>query len=207
MHMWAASTFAVILLISAAINAVLITIRADSAPRTYRWGRLGAWQTALVVLEFAWLTCILIGTDGFVAEPYFGAGIAAASCVVFAFARIKDTDAALRRSERIASRPPELARRIRVARIVIPSALALVGVVTIAVFSFVPLKHYDCEVQGTETIGTRFSVFTSCGDFVSDAPGSSNESLLYPQISFDLTTQGFQVLPPRLRLIAFEPSR
>lgn len=210
-HSVAASTFAVILLVSAVINAVLITSRTASLPRSYRWGRLGVWQAVLFVLELGWLTCIVIGTAGYNVEPFFGVGIAAASCVVFAFARSKDPDAALRRSERVAARTPEATHRIRVAKMAIPVALALIGTLVVAVLALVPLTHYGCEVQGSGSVKTggqsTFTVYTSCGDFVSDVPGSSNESLLYPQVPFDMTTQGFQLIPPRLRLIAFEPSQ
>lgn len=205
-HALAASTFAVILLVSAVINAVVVTMREADGPRSYRWGRLGAWQVSLLALELAWLTCIVIGDPGYNAEFIFGIGIAAASCVVFAFATSKDLDAASRRFARIAARSPNVVRRDRMSKLTISVALGSVASAVLLVLFFVPLPHQDCEVTGTGATSSANSVYTSCGDFVYDAAKFSPDALLFSETPLDITTQGFQVLPPRLRIVQVEPS-
>lgn len=209
-HQTSASTFAVILAVSAVVNAVIVTRRSPDTPRSYRWGRLGSWQLLLLLLTLAWLTCVVIGASGFAAEPFLGAGIAVASCGVFALAAQRDPDASARHAERVAARPPAVARRISAARRVIPWLVGAAIIVPIAVFALVPLHHSDCAVTGSgiTSSGTESThqVFTTCGDFVYDPATLPEDELRYSGVPLDITTQGFQVFPPALRLVSFEES-
>lgn len=206
----ATSTFAVILFLSATTNAIVITRRSITRPRTYRWAQLGAWQTVLLALQAAWL-CVVLSSPATLAEFLIGVGIAGVSCVVFALASRRDPDAALRRAERVSALSPIVARRQRIAAIAISAALGSIALLGVVSLSVIPIDHHGCSVTGTGHVsgafGSDYSVYTSCGDFVYDSKETFDEILGHASSPLTITTQGFQLLPPSLRLIAFQPER
>lgn len=204
----AASTFAVILFASALLHGIIVTRRAHDHPRSYRLSRYVAWQLAVIVLSLAWVGCLIIGEPAYAAYPYLGLAIAATSIVTFVFVVKRDTESTQAHGDRVAairaSRTSEAARRIRLARVLVPSGLVALVVVGTVLAAVLPFHYSDCEIDGTGDFNGVQSIYTTnCGDFTLADDLSLND------IDFgivDITSRGFALLPLEPLAIEVTPS-
>lgn len=84
-HSLAASTFAVLLLASAAVNLLVLIRRAPRRPSRGTM-RYAMSQTVVIVLTLGWIACLAVGSVAQGIEMIVGASVACASIVTLAFA-------------------------------------------------------------------------------------------------------------------------
>jgi hypothetical protein len=204
-HTLAASTFAVIFLISAVTNAIIVAVRNRDRPHSFRARRYPAFQLTVIALGIAWLVCLRIGGPLSLIEMITGICIAAMSVVTFAFAILRDPASSLTRRQRIDRRieaaSPAARRRVKVAKIALP-VLAVTGLAALVVtLQSTVVEHRGCTIVGTGVVNESVSFYTAeCGDFAVDSTKISHRQLnevFYGSGTVDITTRGYAFgLPP-----------
>jgi hypothetical protein len=209
-HVFVVDVFATIFLASAVINAVIVWRRFPDDPRSYRLSRYVVWQLAAIALGVAWITCIAIGESALTIEAAIGMAVAVVSIIVCVFAAKTDSESSLRRDQRLQllreRRTPEQDRRRRIARIVVPVALASIAVAAIATAQLTEVEHHDCSIMGWgEFSPGGLDFYTNeCGDFSVDQTHLSKNDVLAAQSNgrVDITTRGysFELIPKPLAI-------
>lgn len=89
---------------------------------------------------------------------------------------------------------------------------AAIAVGAVVALALVPIQHHGCEVAGSSVnySETHITASTNCGWFLLplETSGRSDvtDLLLFPETALDITTQGFSVWPPALRITSVQAS-
>lgn len=202
-HTLSASTFAVILLLSALTNALIVSLRFRDEPRSYRLTGYVLWQAILLALTLAWVVVAAVNYQFSYVEMALGVVIAVVSIVVCVFASKRDAGSIERRDARRSSRTLEVRRRMRLAGILIPSIALLLGIAAAVVVQNVETVHRGCSIIGHGTVNGADSIYTEeCGSFALGDSVSLADAAYGPVV---ITTRGYRLLPWEPLAVAVEP--
>ena len=192
-HTLSASTFAVILLLSALTNALIVSLRFRDGPHSYRATGYVLWQIILIALSIGWVVVVCVNYQSSYLELVLAVLIALVSIVVCVFASKRDPLSVERRDARRRARNPEVRQRMRRAGILVPSIALALGIVTAVMAQNVEVVHRGCTIIGQASVNGADSIITEeCGSFAVDhSMGSTGE--LWGQAV--ITTRGYRLLP------------
>jgi len=195
LHTYTASSFAIVFVLSAVTNAIIVSVRARYRPRSHRASRYVVWQSALIALAVGWLFSLRVG-EGWtqIVENILGTLIAAVSIVVCVFAAKGDAAARQSRRDRWEARSPEARLRITRTRLLVPVVAVVLAVAAVVVVQNSETLHPGCVVNGNADFdGSRSIYTTNCGDFAIESDNSAPMGS-----TLDITTRGFRFgLPPQ----------